>query len=116
MFTIVVGNCWDGMKLWGLFSSPEAACNVADKEFDNCDWHILEINYLQDNNTIEDVYNLRVFKEDGSIVIIDSFNDEIEKHYYKSLHEVLTNRINEYKLNVFSIHTYNDGLIAWYRK
>lgn len=43
MYTIVVGNPWDGMELRGLFESFDEAERIAFEEFSVTEWWIKEI-------------------------------------------------------------------------
>lgn len=43
MFTIAVGNAFEGVELRGLFDTPEEAAEVAEREFTADDWHVVVI-------------------------------------------------------------------------
>jgi hypothetical protein len=43
MFTVAVGNAFDGIELQGLFDTAEEANTAADLEFKDQEWHVIEI-------------------------------------------------------------------------
>lgn len=51
MYTIVVGNPWDGMSLWGVFSTFDEAENLAYNLFSDREWWIKEIEYVAKEET-----------------------------------------------------------------
>ena len=46
MYTIAVGNPFDGVTLYGMFEDPGSANEVAEREFPNDEWWIAPINNI----------------------------------------------------------------------